>query len=62
VDIEVCVELSREDLARLTVLGAADPLAELQSAAHRLAFGRAIDAAAATGPVAAPIFSDRPAL
>ena len=31
----------------MTVLGAADPLTEVQSAAHRLAFGRAIDAPAA---------------
>jgi DNA-binding transcriptional ArsR family regulator len=48
VDIEVRLLLSGEDLARLTVLGAADPLTEVQSAAHRLAFGRAIDAPAAT--------------
>ena len=39
--------LSRDDLTRLAVVGAADPLTEVQSAAHRFALGRYIDAPAA---------------
>ena len=39
--------LARDDLARVTVLPTADPLTEVQSAAHRFGLGRTIDAPAA---------------